>query len=101
MLDQIFLPNPPADKYLRASDERGGAASILVGIAANKCFQTNQPVEIASLVTGLSRADYAPMPKNTDPVPMPARQGGRGGGGGGGGGGRRGGRGGPATQPGA
>ena len=49
MLDEIFLPSTPADKYKRASDERGGAASILVGIAANRCFQTGQPVKIADL----------------------------------------------------
>jgi hypothetical protein len=73
MLNQIFLPNPEPDKYLRASDERGGAASILVGIAANKCFETKQPVQIASLVSGLTRPDYAPMPRSTDPVPMPVR----------------------------
>jgi len=40
MLDEIFLPSTPADKYLRASDERGGAGSILIGIAANRCFET-------------------------------------------------------------
>jgi predicted dehydrogenase len=73
MLNQIFMPNPETDKYLRASDERGGAASILVGIAANKCFETKQPVQIASLVPSLARPDYAPMPKSSDPVPMPAR----------------------------
>ena len=45
MLDDIFLPNPPADKYLRASDERGGAASMLVGAAANTCFVTRRAGE--------------------------------------------------------
>ena len=31
MLEDIFLPNPPADKYLRAADERAGACSIYEG----------------------------------------------------------------------
>ncbi|MBP8303529.1 MAG: Gfo/Idh/MocA family oxidoreductase [Phycisphaerae bacterium] len=74
MLDDIFLPAPPADKYLRASDERGGACSILIGAAANRCFQTGQPVRIADLVTGLDRPDYPPMPTHADPVPMPSRR---------------------------
>lgn len=73
MLDEIFLPNPPADKYLRASDERGGAASILVGIAANRCFQTGAPVKIGELVTGLTAPACAPMPDRTGPLPMPPK----------------------------
>jgi predicted dehydrogenase len=71
MLDEIFLPNPPADKYLRASDQRGGAASILIGIAANRSFASGQPVRIADLVTGFERPNYAPMPSRTVPLPMP------------------------------
>lgn len=73
MLDEIFLPNPPADKYRRASDERGGAASILVGIAANRCFETDEPVKIADLVPGLTAPEFAPMPARSGPLPMPAR----------------------------
>jgi predicted dehydrogenase len=74
MLDELFLPTTPADKYLRAADERAGAASLLVGAAANRCFVTGQPVVIADLVTGLAKPDYAPMPSRTDPLPMPAKQ---------------------------
>jgi predicted dehydrogenase len=73
MLNQIFLPNPEPDKFVRASDERGGAMSILVGVAANKCFETKQPTAIASLVKGLTSPNFAPMPKSTEPVPMPRR----------------------------
>lgn len=73
MLADIFLPNPPADKYLRDSDHRGGAYSILTGIAANKCFETGKSIRIADLVKGLRRPDYAPMPSNTAPLPMPVR----------------------------
>jgi hypothetical protein len=74
MLDEIFLPDVPADKYLRASNEHAGAASILVGVAANECFKTGQPVKIADLVTGLQTPKYAPMPSRTGPLPMPERR---------------------------
>lgn len=71
MLDDIFLPDKNPDKYQRASNHFGGAASALVGIAANTCFETKQPVEIASLITGLEMPDMAPMPSRDGPVPMP------------------------------
>jgi len=74
MLDDIFLPSPPADKYLRASDERGGACSILTGAAANACFRTGRPVDVAGMVSGLGRPEYPPMPTHAGPVPMPARK---------------------------
>lgn len=73
MLDEIFLSDAPADKYMRASNEHAGANSILIGVAANQCFKTGLPVKIADLVTGLERPRYAPMPSRTAPVPMPAR----------------------------
>ncbi len=72
MLDELFLPSTPADKYLRASDEMGGAYSMLIGAAANRCFLNGQPVRIADLVAGLRRPNMAPMPTRLDPVPMPA-----------------------------
>jgi predicted dehydrogenase len=74
MLDEIFLPAPDADKYLRASNEHAGAASILIGVAANECFKTGQPVHIKNLVTGFKPPRYAPMPNHDDPVPMPERR---------------------------
>lgn len=73
MLNDIFLPAPPADKYMRASDERGGACSVLVGASANRCFQTGQPVRISDMVTGLQRPEYPTMPSHAEPVPMPPR----------------------------
>jgi hypothetical protein len=75
MLDELFLPQPPADKYLRAADERAGAYSMLIGASANRCFATGQPVDVTRLVTGLKRPEYAPMPSATGPLPMPARAG--------------------------
>jgi predicted dehydrogenase len=74
MLDEIFLPSTPVDKYQRASDERGGAAAIAVGLAANECFRTGQAVLIADLLKGgLSRPTMAPMPSRDGPLPMPPR----------------------------
>jgi hypothetical protein len=73
MLADIFDPDAPADPLMRAADQRGGAASCLIGIAANRCFETGQPVRIADLVTGLDSPDYPKMPGHQDPVPMPAR----------------------------
>lgn len=73
MLADIFAPSPSADLLRRAADERAGAASCLVGIAANRCFETGQPVRIDSLVTGLERPDLPPMPSHTAPVAMPPR----------------------------
>jgi predicted dehydrogenase len=71
LLDDLLLPSPPADKYLRAADERAGAASILIGVAANQCFRTGEPVKISKLVDGLKNPDYPPMPLRTDSLPMP------------------------------
>ena len=71
MLADIFDPNAPADPLKRAADERGGAASCLIGIAADTCFETGLPVKIADLVTGLTSPDWPVMPNHKDPVPMP------------------------------
>ena len=73
MLNDLFLPEKKADKYQRASDQRGGAASILTGIAANQSFRTGETVVIASLVPGLKPPDYPAMPNHIGPVPMPPR----------------------------
>ena len=73
MLRDLFLPIPPDDKFLRAADERAGAASILVGVAANRCFETGQPVALADLVPGLERPDYPAMSARDRPLPMPER----------------------------
>jgi hypothetical protein len=73
LLADLFDPAAPADPLLRAADERSGAASILIGIAANRCFTTGQPVQIGSLVRGLQRPALPPMPTRSQRVPMPAR----------------------------
>lgn len=72
MLADIFAA-PGADPTRRAADERSGAASVLIGAAANQCFKSGQRIAIADLVTGLERPDLPPMPGRRDPVPMPPR----------------------------
>ena len=47
--EQIFSANPPADPHHRSAGHEQGAASILVGIAANASLASGQPVTIASL----------------------------------------------------
>ena len=71
MLEDIFLPNRAVDKYIRAADERAGACSIAVGIAANRSLQTGAGVKVADLLPDLVRPDYAPMPSRTTSLPMP------------------------------
>ena len=45
MLDQIFLPDPPEDPFGRAATHIDGAASVLIGAAANKSIATGQPID--------------------------------------------------------
>jgi predicted dehydrogenase len=73
MLEDIFLPEPAPDKYMRAADERAGACSILVGIAANRSLETCAHVKLGDLVADLAMPDYAPMPSRQETVPMPPR----------------------------
>lgn len=49
MLEQIFSPNPPYDRFHRAASHIDGAASILVGISANISMQTGQLVNVSDL----------------------------------------------------
>jgi predicted dehydrogenase len=49
MLEQIFSPTPPPDPYHRAASHIDGAASVLVGIAANQAMRTGQLVCIDDL----------------------------------------------------
>lgn len=47
--EQIFSPNPPADPWQRSAGHEQGAASILIGIAANTSIREKRPVEIREL----------------------------------------------------
>lgn len=71
MLAEIFDPGAPADPLLRRADERAGSAAVLIGVAANRCFETGQPVKIADLVTGLAPPDFPKMPDHAASLPMP------------------------------
>ncbi|HWA72284.1 MAG TPA: Gfo/Idh/MocA family oxidoreductase [Polyangiaceae bacterium] len=73
MLEDLLSPNPKPDKLLRRADERSGAYSILIGVAANRSFVTQQSVEIASLVRDLGMPDYPPMPTRGSNVAMPPK----------------------------
>lgn len=50
LLEQIFSPNPPDDPYDRAASHIDGAASILLGIAANRSIAMGQPVQVDDLL---------------------------------------------------
>ena len=54
--EQIFSPNPPDETLGRNAQHGQGAASILIGVAANKSFATGQPVRIADLCPQLGDA---------------------------------------------
>ncbi len=49
--EQIFKKNPPHDVLGRSAGHEQGAASILVGIAANRSMESGKEVTIADLVT--------------------------------------------------
>lgn len=49
--EQIFSAHPPADPWGRSAGHEQGAASILVGIAANASIASHQPVTVSSLVS--------------------------------------------------
>jgi predicted dehydrogenase len=49
MLEQIFSQSPPNDPYNRAASHIDGAASVLVGIAANQAMRTGKLVKIDEL----------------------------------------------------
>lgn len=50
MLEQIFSPNPPVDPFGRAATHLDGAASILLGIAANESIGSGLPVKVDDLL---------------------------------------------------
>lgn len=50
MLEQIFSPNPPHDPYNRAASHIDGAASILMGVAANESIATGQMIRVDDLL---------------------------------------------------
>lgn len=75
MLEDMFPPISAADKYLRAADERAGACSVMVGIAANRSLETGARVDLAEWFGELPLPEYASMPSRSGPLPMPGRAG--------------------------
>ena len=73
LLNNLFHPEKQPDPYVTAADQRSGAYSILIGVAANESMKTGMPVRIADLVPNIAYPDYTPMPTRKDPVPMPIR----------------------------
>jgi predicted dehydrogenase len=63
MLEQIFSPNPPPDPYHRAASHIDGAASVIVGIAANESMRTGQAIQIDTLFP-LPERDRAAVSQN-------------------------------------
>lgn len=49
LLEQLFVPDLPADPFNRAASHIDGAASIMFGIAANELIKTGQLVHINDL----------------------------------------------------
>ncbi len=47
--EQIFSYDPPKDPWGRSASQEQGAASVLIGIAANTSFMTGELVRIADL----------------------------------------------------
>ncbi|HWA87268.1 MAG TPA: Gfo/Idh/MocA family oxidoreductase [Opitutus sp.] len=50
LAEQMFSPHPPADPFHRKAGHEQGAASILIGIAANRSIAENRPVDVNDLV---------------------------------------------------
>ena len=61
MLGRLFGP-PGNDEYGHVADDRAGAWSALVGIAANASLGTQAWVEVAGLVPGVEHPDHADAP---------------------------------------
>lgn len=49
MLEQLFAANPPADPYRRAASHIDGAASILLGMAANLSMASGKQIDVDDL----------------------------------------------------
>jgi predicted dehydrogenase len=75
LLDDIFDPHAPEDKYLRAADQRAGAYSILTGIAANRSIETGKEIRIDDLCRNIGRPDFPPMPSPDEPIPLEEQMG--------------------------
>ena len=55
--ERMFSANPPPDPWGRSAGHGQGAASIMVGIAANRSFETGLPESVADLCPELGDAE--------------------------------------------
>lgn len=71
LLDDLFAGTPGPDPLGLRADYRGGAYSILTGIAANIAMKEERVVRIDDLVKGLDMPDYPPTPSWDEPIKLP------------------------------
>ena len=50
MLEQIFSADPPDDPFARAASHIDGAASILLGVAANESIASGNLIRVSELL---------------------------------------------------
>jgi hypothetical protein len=50
MLEQIFAKQPPHDPFARAASHVDGAASIMLGVAANQAIASGELVRVRDLI---------------------------------------------------
>ena len=72
MLEDIFTPGTVPDPLRRRADQRAGASSVLVGVAANRSIATGASVRITDLCGPLERPEFAAAPAAGNRVPTPA-----------------------------
>jgi hypothetical protein len=65
--DALGITTEP-DPYKRAADQRSGAWSILVGVAANRAMAEGRPFRIDELCTNIGLPDYPAMPTGDEPL---------------------------------
>jgi predicted dehydrogenase len=63
MLEQIFAPDPPADRWGHAASHLDGSASVLLGAAANRAIATGGPVRIGELGVSLPESARPTRPQ--------------------------------------
>ena len=54
--EQIFARDPQADPWRRGAGHQQGAASVLIGVAANRSFETGGAVSVSDICRGLGSA---------------------------------------------
>ena len=67
MLGRLFGP-PSNDEYGHLADERAGARSAMVGMAANASLATGLPSDLAALVPDVPHPDHMPAPFGPDAI---------------------------------